>query len=296
MKKPKIAFFVGSDITSHLILNRTIHILALEGFEMKVYFVEQKPNPAALPALKELYFYERTVLNDIIYTYLDNIEQKEKAELMSPKKLSEKYQELLEIKSIKDVNHPEIIKELKDEEVNAGVSIRCYQKFSDPIINYFKNVDNSGLQSFFVNLHPGILPFYRGVTTYSRSMQNKEKIAGFTLHHIDKRWDAGPIIKIASGPLDYKLSVIENMCAHKDMAADLLIEIIQLFAQGETLPSVPQDEKLKHYYTHASALDLEDFKTKNIRLARKDEIISLILSKYAMLNPAQTRALKNLIK
>jgi folate-dependent phosphoribosylglycinamide formyltransferase PurN len=45
-----------------------------------------------------------------------------------------------------------------------------------------------------INLHPGLLPYYRGVSPTFWSMAHGEKQAGITLHYIDSGIDTGKII------------------------------------------------------------------------------------------------------
>ena len=46
------------------------------------------------------------------------------------------------------------------------------------------------------NLHPGVLPFYRGAGAFTWSILNEEKTTGITLHEIDKDIDTGSIISV----------------------------------------------------------------------------------------------------
>ena len=46
----------------------------------------------------------------------------------------------------------------------------------------------------FVNIHPSLLPFYRGPTPVEWCVANKEKFTGWTLHSINEKIDAGEIL------------------------------------------------------------------------------------------------------
>jgi len=45
-----------------------------------------------------------------------------------------------------------------------------------------------------VNIHPSLLPKYKGLNTYQRALKNKEKFAGCTVHYVTNKLDSGKII------------------------------------------------------------------------------------------------------
>jgi len=45
-----------------------------------------------------------------------------------------------------------------------------------------------------VNIHPSLLPKYRGLNTHKRALKNKEKFAGCTVHYVTTKLDSGKII------------------------------------------------------------------------------------------------------
>ena len=45
-----------------------------------------------------------------------------------------------------------------------------------------------------VNIHPSLLPKYKGLNTYQRALKNKEKFAGCTVHYVTNELDSGKII------------------------------------------------------------------------------------------------------
>lgn len=51
------------------------------------------------------------------------------------------------------------------------------------------------------NIHPGVLPHYRGAGAYSWAIINGEFEAGVTLHEIDKDIDHGDVIEIRRWPI-----------------------------------------------------------------------------------------------
>ena len=45
-----------------------------------------------------------------------------------------------------------------------------------------------------LNIHPSLLPKYKGLNTHERVLKNKEKYSGFTIHLVSKKLDSGKII------------------------------------------------------------------------------------------------------
>ena len=45
-----------------------------------------------------------------------------------------------------------------------------------------------------VNIHPSLLPKYKGLNTHERVIKNKEKYSGCTVHFVNKKLDSGKII------------------------------------------------------------------------------------------------------
>ena len=45
-----------------------------------------------------------------------------------------------------------------------------------------------------VNIHPSLLPKFKGLNTHKRALKNKEKFAGCTVHYVTTKLDSGKII------------------------------------------------------------------------------------------------------
>jgi phosphoribosylglycinamide formyltransferase-1 len=45
-----------------------------------------------------------------------------------------------------------------------------------------------------INIHPSLLPKYKGLNTHQRALDNKEKYSGCTVHFVNSKLDAGKII------------------------------------------------------------------------------------------------------
>ena len=55
--------------------------------------------------------------------------------------------------------------------------------------NFIKNFNGK-----IINIHPSLLPKYKGLNTHTKAIQNKDKIAGCTVHFVTAKLDSGKII------------------------------------------------------------------------------------------------------
>tara|TARA_B100000029_G_scaffold316726_1_gene309122 strand:- start:835 stop:1419 length:585 start_codon:yes stop_codon:yes gene_type:complete len=55
--------------------------------------------------------------------------------------------------------------------------------------NFIKKFENK-----IVNIHPSLLPKYKGLNTHERVIKNKEKLSGCTVHFVNEKLDSGKII------------------------------------------------------------------------------------------------------
>ena len=55
-----------------------------------------------------------------------------------------------------------------------------------------------------INIHPSLLPKYKGLNTHFRMLKNKEKISGCTVHYVSTKLDSGKII------LQKKVPIMKN--------------------------------------------------------------------------------------
>ena len=55
-----------------------------------------------------------------------------------------------------------------------------------------------------LNIHPSLLPKYKGLNTHKRALKNKEKYSGCSVHLVNSKLDAGKII------LQNKVRVYKN--------------------------------------------------------------------------------------
>ncbi len=56
-------------------------------------------------------------------------------------------------------------------------------------------------QNKMLNIHPSLLPKYRGLNTHARAIEAEDKYAGCTVHYVVPELDAGPIVAQSKVPV-----------------------------------------------------------------------------------------------
>ena len=51
-----------------------------------------------------------------------------------------------------------------------------------------------GFDGKIINIHPSLLPKYKGLNTHFRAIKNEDELAGCTVHHVSEKLDSGKII------------------------------------------------------------------------------------------------------
>ncbi len=78
-----------------------------------------------------------------------------------------------------------------------GVELVCLAGFMRVLTEWFINRWTGRL----INIHPALLPSFKGLHTHERALAEGVKIHGCTVHHVVPDVDAGPIIAQAAVPV-----------------------------------------------------------------------------------------------
>jgi len=65
------------------------------------------------------------------------------------------------------------------------------------LAGFMKILSKSFIKKFsgkIVNIHPSLLPKYKGLDTHTKAIQNKDSVAGCTVHFVTAKLDSGKII------------------------------------------------------------------------------------------------------
>ncbi|MDQ6780467.1 MAG: hypothetical protein M3Z37_04850 [Candidatus Eremiobacteraeota bacterium] len=99
---------------------------------------------------------------------------------------------------VSDVNSPKFWRKIRRGD--AAVITGFNQIFSGETIGRFRSC---------INLHPSILPLYRGPVPTYWCIQNKERLSGFTFHQVTPQIDRGEPIYQQVVPIEDELAAVE---------------------------------------------------------------------------------------
>ena len=117
----------------------------------------------------------------------------------------------------------ELQKNLKKLNPNL-ICLAGFMKILSPfIINKWKNK--------IINVHPSLLPSFKGLNTHERALNAGVKKSGCTIHFVDKSLDGGAIIAQASTVINKKMTSKELSKKILRMEHKIYPEVVNLFAK-----------------------------------------------------------------
>ena len=93
------------------------------------------------------------------------------------------------------------------------------------LAGFMKILSKSFIKSFkgkILNIHPSLLPKYKGLNTHHRVLKKKEKYSGCTVHFVNSKLDSGKII------LQKRVKILQNETP-KTLARKILKEEHKLY-------------------------------------------------------------------
>ena len=92
-----------------------------------------------------------------------------------------------------------------------------------------------------VNVHPSLLPRYRGPSPVATAILEGDAYTGTTIMLMDEGMDTGPILAMKSVSVDSSVVTTESLTPPLfQLGAELLKEVLPLWLKGEVIPQ-PQD-------------------------------------------------------
>ena len=76
-----------------------------------------------------------------------------------------------------------------------------------------------------LNIHPSLLPKYRGLNTHKRAILNKDRYSGCTVHYVNHKLDSGKIV------IQKKVKILKKDTP-KSLANRILIQEHKLYPKA----------------------------------------------------------------
>jgi len=161
--------------------------------------------------------------------------------VLGPKKSHEMYypfknfvlQRGLNFIEFEELYEDTLIKTIKN--LNIDLAVVCSYNYKIP-----KILLNS-VKDGFVNVHPSLLPLYRGGNPYSRVIYNNETETGVTIHFMDENFDTGDIICQIKQPLQEYETMGTLFNRLNLLGAEMLVAVLKKY-ETEPLPRTPQPQ------------------------------------------------------
>ena len=161
---------------------------------------------------------------------------------------------VLEPQSLKDENMANTIKE---NQAQFGIVAQYGKIIPKNIIDLFK----LGI----LNVHPSLLPKYRGATPIQNVLYNGEKITGVSIILIDELMDHGPILSQKEIVIDQNDDFENLYLKSAEVSKKLLVETLDLYLSGKIIPKSQNDSEAtfcKKFQKEDSWINLNDSATK----------------------------------
>ncbi len=98
-----------------------------------------------------------------------------------------------------------------------------------------------GLPNGILNIHPSLLPKYKGPSPVQYALLNGETITGVTVIKLDDMVDHGPILAQKPYQLTGNETTEDLLSILFEFGADIIEEIVIKFENGKTVSQTPQD-------------------------------------------------------
>ena len=184
--------------------------------------------------------------------------------IFSLKEIAGRYN--IRIVNTAEINSPETVGLLRELQPDLIISFYFDQLIKKEILT----IPKYGC----VNLHPGILPFYRGPFPVIWELIKGEKKLGATIHFMNEKLDEGPIIHKLPVELESDKSILYLEYKVFKEGTKLIIQTIKEINEG-IVRSINQEKG--SYYHSPTKTDLKEPRKRGYNLFRVKEFINLFI-------------------
>ena len=164
--------------------------------------------------LKSLIKFSRTAKSPISIDFV--ISNNSKAKGLNYAKIYKIKKKVFSFKN-KNLSEKKLLNTLKINNINMICLAGFMKILSGNFIKKFKGK--------ILNIHPSLLPKYKGLNTHKRALSNKEKYSGCTVHFVNAKLDSGKII------LQKKVKISKNE-TETSLAKKILVQENKLYPKA----------------------------------------------------------------
>jgi len=157
-----------------------------------------------------------------------------------------------------------------DSEVEAVKGVRCfysfdslmYEKFDLLIVATYHQKISATARSKFgrcVNVHPSLLPSYKGPNPFFWTIKNGEEFSGVTIHELESEFDSGDIWSQQTVPLDFDETQGSLRLKLSEAAGELVVETLLTIGSLKSISLKPQSRNhgRESYFVRPNKQDFE---------------------------------------
>lgn len=160
----------------------------------------------------------------------------------------------------RDINSTEVVDFIKHKSSNYLLCAHFNQLIKEPILT----IEN--LQC--INIHPSLLPDYKGVDPVFFAMQDNANKIGVSLHRMDSNFDSGDILLQSSIPMDSSKSLLFNNCQLFEEGMRLALNWIKNNDEKKQTSIKNNTVTEENYDSWPTKNDVKSFKKSGKRLMR----------------------------
>ena len=141
--------------------------------------------------------------------------------------------------TISIISNNQVSKQIKELIKSNKLKVNIYEKVSNLkpkflgdcdivfSVGYLKKINSEIIENYeIINLHPSLLPKYKGLMTHKRMLINKEDKYGYSIHKVTKYLDDGEILNLNQKNIstynENELSLNHKRLEHQYVFKDLV--------------------------------------------------------------------------
>lgn len=159
------------------------------------------------------------------------------------------------VETVPDISDPDFVDRVRSAAPELLLSLVCAQRLGAALLD---------VPEWAINLHPSLLPDYRGPAPEFWALYHDEAETGWTAHVMVETFDAGPIIEQRTLPIRDEDTLHSLTRRLGDVVADFAIDLIGAFpdANFDTRPNPTAEGD---YYPMPSVAARKSFKRRGKR-------------------------------
>ncbi|MEH6455851.1 MAG: formyltransferase family protein [Cocleimonas sp.] len=160
----------------------------------------------------------------------------------------------------RDINSIQITNLIKNKKPDFLLCAHFNQLLKEPVLSI------EDMQ--FINIHPSLLPNYKGVDPVFFAMRDNVKDLGVSLHNMDESFDSGEVLLQTKIKMDETKSLLFNNCQLFEEGIKLALKWMKNDQVYTPIQKVLKDNSNDNYDSWPSSKDVGSFKKSGKRLMR----------------------------